>query len=66
MYYAIALDTKMLMAMNYLEVVQTKTTIETEKQTTRFSNIRALHLDTVIEYRKGKIIIHIYSGTSYI
>ena len=66
MYYAIAIDTKMLMAMNYLEVVQTKTTIETEKQTTRFSNNRALHLDTVTEYRKGKIIIHIYSGTSYI
>ena len=54
----------MLMAINSLEAVQINPKIETVKQITQFLNYRATHLDTVIEYRRNILILHIYSGAS--
>ena len=56
----------MLRALNSLAAVQKKVTIETVKQITQFLNYSATHPDTVTEYRKSGIILHIYSDASYI
>ena len=42
-YYARAIDPKMLMALNSLAAVQTKRKIETVKQITQFLNYSATH-----------------------
>ena len=56
----------MLMELNSLPAVHTKTTIETTKEITRFLNYSATHPDEVIEYRKSGMILHIYLDKSYI
>ena len=56
----------MFMALNSLAVVHTKPTIETVKQITQFLNYSATHPDAIMEYRKSGMILHIYSGASYI
>ena len=56
----------MLMALNSLVAVQTKPTIETAKKITQFINYTATRPDKITEYRKSGIILHIYSGASYI
>ena len=56
----------MLMALNSLAAVLTKTSIEIEKQITQFLNYSATHQDTVTEYRRSGTILHIYSYESYI
>ena len=66
LYYAKAIDPKMLMALNSLEAVQKKTTIENAKQITRFLNYGTAHSNAIIEYIKSGIILHIYSDASYI
>ena len=53
------------MALKSLEVVQKKTTIETETKT-RFLNYSASHPDAVTEYRISSMIPHIYSDVSEI
>ena len=55
----------MLMALNFLEAVQTKPIIVTTKQTTHFVNYSATHPDEITEYRKSGIILHVYSNASY-
>ena len=54
------------MALTSIEGVQTNTTIKTAKQITPFLDYRASHPDAVIEYRRSRIILHIYSDASYI
>ena len=66
LYYARAIDPTILMALNSLAVVQTKPIIETAKQITHFINYRETHTDTITEYRKIRMILHIYSDASYI
>ena len=56
----------MLMTLNSLVVVHTKLTTKTVKQITRFLNYRATHPDTVTEYRRNRMILHIYLDESYI
>ena len=46
--------------------VQTKPKIETAKQITQFLNYSTTHPDTVTEYIRNGIIIHICSDTYYI
>ena len=52
LYYARAIDPTMLMDLNSLAAVQTKLTIETTKQTTKFLNYIATHPDEITGYRK--------------
>ena len=66
LYYAIAIYPTMLMALNSLTVVHTKPTIETAKQITHFLNYNATHLESITEYIKSVMIIHIYSDAPYI
>ena len=66
LYYARSVDPKMLMVLNSLTVVQTNPTTETTKQATQLLNYSATNPDTVIEYRRGGMIIHIYSDASNI
>ena len=56
----------MLMALNYLLVVQTNPIIETAKLITQFLNYSAKNPYAVTEYRKSGMIPHIYSDVSYI
>ena len=66
LYYARSIDPTMFMALNSLAAVKKKPTIETTKQINQFLNYSATRPDTVIEYRKIGIIIHIYLNASYI
>ena len=66
LYYARAIGPTMLMALNYLSEVQTNPTIDTAKQISQFLNYLATHPDAVTEYRRSGMILHIYSGASYI
>ena len=56
----------MLMALNSLAVVQTKSTNETKKQITGFLNYSATHPYAITEYRKSVMILHIYFDASNI
>ena len=47
LYYARAIDSKILMALNSLVAVMINPTLETAKQITQFLNYSATHLDTV-------------------
>ena len=66
LYYARAVDPTILMGLNSLVTVQIKLTIETAKQINQFLNYIATHPETVKEYRRSGIIIHIYSDELYI
>ena len=66
LYYAKSIDPTMLVSLNSLAAVQTKPKIETTKQITQFLNYIATHTDTIIEYSKRGMILHIYSDASYI
>ena len=54
------------MVLKSLAEVQTKPKIETVKQITQFLNYSATHPDSITEYRKSGMIIHIYSDAFYI
>ena len=54
------------MALNSLSTVKIKLTLETAKQITQFLNYSASHPEAVIEYRRSGVVLHIYSGASYI
>ena len=56
----------MLMVLNYLAAMRTKSTIETADQIIQFLNYSAIYPDKVTEYRKIGLILHIYSDASYI
>ena len=66
LYYARAIDPTIFMALNSLTEVQTKPTIETAKQIIQFINYIATHPDSITEYRKIGMILHIYLDASYI
>ena len=66
LYYARAIDPKMLAALKFLATVQTKPTIENTKNITRFLNYSASYPDEVTEYIRSGIILHIYLDVSYI
>ena len=66
LYYAKAIDTTMLMDLKSFAAVHTKPTIETAKQITPFLNYSATHPEAITGYRKSGMILHIYSGASYI
>ena len=59
LYYSRAIDSTMMMALNFLAEVHTNMKIETAKKVTQFLNYSATHLDTITEYRKSRIILHI-------
>ena len=52
------------MALNFLEVLQKKPTVETHKKITQLLNDGAENPDAVIEYKRSGIILHIYSDVS--
>ena len=60
LYYARSIDPTMLIALKSLVAVQTKQTIQTAKQITQFLNNSGTYTDTVTEYRKSGINLHIY------
>ena len=66
LYYAIAIDPTIFMALNLLVEVQTKPTIDTTKHPNKLLNYSVTHPDTVTEYRKTVMIIQIYLNVSYI
>ena len=65
-YYARDIDPTMLMALNSLEAVHTKLTIETTKKVIQFLNYSATHPHSITEYRKSVMVLQIYSDASYI
>ena len=66
MYYSRATDPTMLMALNSLEQVQINPTTETTKYITQFLNYSTSHPYSVTEYRRSRMILHIYLDASYI
>ena len=56
----------MLKALNSLVVVHKKSTIETVKEITNFFNYSASRPDIVTEYRRSRMVFHVYSDASYI
>ena len=66
LYYARYIDPTMLMALNSLAAVQTRKKIETAKHITQLLNYSTSNPDTVTEYRRISIILHIYSYASHI
>ena len=66
LYYARYIDPTILMALKSVALVQTKPTTETAKQITQLIKYSATHTDTIKEYRKSGMILHIYSDASYI
>ena len=60
LYYYVVIGPIMLLALNSLAVVHTKPTTETAKKITQFLNCSVSHPDTVIEYRRSGMILHIY------
>ena len=58
-YYTRAIDPTMLMELNLLASVQTKTTIEISKQIMKSLNYSATNPDAVTDYIKSGMIIHI-------
>ena len=52
------------MELNSLAAVHTKPTNENSKQIDQFLNYSATHPYAVTEYRRSRIIIHIYLGAS--
>ena len=66
LYYDRAMDPTILMTLNSLATVQTKPTIETTKNITRFLNYSASYPDEVTEYIRSGMILHIYEYTYYV
>ena len=66
LYYARSIDPTMLMSLNSLEAVQTNPKIKNAKQSTHCLNYSATHPDTITEYRKSGMILHIFYDASYI
>ena len=66
MYYAKVIYTTILMSLKSLAVVQTKPTIKTAKKITHFLNYNVTHPDAITEYRRIRMILHIYSNSSHI
>ena len=64
LYYARSIDSTMVMALNSLVAVQTKSTVEVEKNITHFLNYCASNPDDVTEYKRNYIILHLYSDAS--
>ena len=54
----------MLMAPKYLAEVHTNPKIETTKKITQFINYSATYPDSIIEYIKSRMILHIYFDAS--
>ena len=65
LYYARVIDPTILMELYSLVALHTKPTIKTAKKHL-FSNYSATHPDAVTEYRRSRMIIHIYSDAFYI
>ena len=59
-----AVDPRILIALNSLAAVQTKTKTKAAKQVTQFLNYSAIHPDTVIEYRRSGMTLRIYLDAS--
>ena len=56
----------MLIALKSLAAVQTKSKIENAKQINQFIDYSTTNPDTITEYMKSGMILHIYSDASYI
>ena len=61
-----SIESTVLIGLNSLAVVQTKPTVEKEKDITHFLNDFASHPNSVREYNMSYIILHIYSDISYL
>ena len=66
LYYDRSIDPTMLTLLNSLSAVQTNPTIETAKQITQFLKYSATHPESVAEYRRSGMNLHIYLDASYI
>ena len=66
LYYARAVYPTMLMALKPLAEMHTKPKIETAKKVTQFLNYSETHTYTSTEYMRSRMILHIYSDSSYI
>ena len=60
LYYSRVIDPTMSMALKSLVAVYTKPTIDTAKQIAQFLNYSASYPGVVTEYRKIRMILHIY------
>eukprot|EP00978_Attheya_sp_CCMP212_P023019 scaffold69697_cov62-Attheya_sp.AAC.1 len=65
LYYARAIDSTMLMALNSLASQQNKGTENTAKQITHFLNYCATHQDATLTFYKSDMVLYFYSDASY-
>jgi hypothetical protein len=65
LYYARAIDSTMLMALNSLASQQNKGTEHTAKQITQFLNYCATHPDATLVFYKSDMVLYFYSDASY-
>jgi hypothetical protein len=66
LYYARAIDTTMLHALNRLATQTTKGTEKTMQALTHFLNYCSSHLDAEIIYRASDIVLHNHSDAAYL
>jgi hypothetical protein len=64
-YYAQAIDSTMLVALNSLASQQNKGTEHTMSQITQFLNYCATHPDATLVFYKSDMVLHFYSDASY-
>ena len=66
LYYALAVDSTMLVALGDLAATQTKGTQHTLDALTKLFNYAASHLDAAVQFQKSDMILHIHSDGSYL
>jgi hypothetical protein len=66
LYYARAVDPKLIMPINVLESDQSKATNSTADKVIKLLNYCSTHPETKIGYHASDMILHIYSDASYL
>ena len=66
LYYGIALDNTLLVALNDISLEQSKATDNTSKKITKLLNYLATHPEAVIKYHASGMKIYVHSDASYL
>ena len=66
LYYGIALDNTILVALNDISLEQSKSTFNTSKKITKLLNHLATHPEAVIKYHASGMQLYVYSDASYL
>ena len=66
MYYGIAVDNKILVALSTIAPEQSAATSNTEKKITQLINYLATNPDTIIRYKRSDMVLWVHSDASYL